>query len=134
MLWNEQDVPCEILAVTQQEIHALIEVPSNPSPFLALFIYASPVFSRRQVMWDNLANLSNLHNYPWMIIGDCNEVLTGLDKYGGRPHNTSRALAFKNCFHCDMIDIGLVGPRFTWTNLRHTGCFIQERLDRAWGN
>lgn len=32
------------------------------------------------------------------------------------------------------IDLGFIGPKFTWTNNRKDGALIQERMDRAWGN
>ena len=34
--------------------------------------------------------------------------------------------------HCNLLDLGFSGPKFTWTNKRDIGNLIQERLDRCW--
>lgn len=33
-----------------------------------------------------------------------------------------------------MIDMGFVGPRFTWTNKRNVNALVQERIDRFFAN
>lgn len=35
---------------------------------------------------------------------------------------------------CGFIDLGFIGPKFTWTNNREDGVLNQERLDRVWEN
>lgn len=74
-------------------------------------MYASPKFYERCILWDNLKNVATLHDMPWIIVGDFNEVLTEGDKFGGRSVNSNRSLIFKEVLDCcDMIDIGFVGP------------------------
>ncbi|XP_028109543.1 uncharacterized protein LOC114308200 [Camellia sinensis] len=132
LLWNDLEIHCDIIAQTQHEVHAWIQVSSIPSPWLFSAIYASPTFNSRRLLWENLTSLADSHNTPWLIMGDFNELLTSLDKFGGRPINLSRALKFKECMdHCGMLDLGFSGPKFTWTNLRNIGALIRERLDRA---
>lgn len=49
--------------------------------------------------------------------------------------SSNRSLLFKECLdHCNMIDMGLVGPRFTWTNRRNGNDLVQERIDRFFAN
>ncbi|XP_028091500.1 uncharacterized protein LOC114291824 [Camellia sinensis] len=135
LLWNDLEIHCDIIAQTQHEVHAWIQVSSIPSPWLFSAIYASPTFNSRRLLWENLTFLADSHNTRWLIMGDFNELLTSVDKFGGRPINLSRALKFKECMdHCGMLDLGFSGPKFTWTNLRNTGALIRERLDRAWNN
>lgn len=33
--------------------------------------------------------------------------------------------------HCQLHDLGYIGARFTWCNMRQGGDFVKERLDRA---
>ena len=76
-----------------------------------------------------------LHNMPWIIVGDFNEPLMKDDKFGGRVVSVSRSLLFKECLNkCSMIDIGFSGPRLTWTNKREEQALIQERIDRFFVN
>ncbi|XP_028089100.1 uncharacterized protein LOC114289558 [Camellia sinensis] len=135
LLWNDLEIACEVLLTTEQEIHAWIKVPSNPSPWLLSAIYASPHYNHRCILWDNLMLLSATHSSPWLMLGDFNEILTSADKFGGRALQPHRARRFQECIdECGMIDLGFAGPRFTWTNLRSTGALIRERLDRCWCN
>lgn len=68
-------------------------------------------------------------------MGDFNEVLIGDDKFGGKAVNISRILRFKECLDfCRMIDLGLSGARFTWSNRRPITSLIQERLDHVFAN
>lgn len=33
-----------------------------------------------------------------------------------------------------LLDLGAIGPKFSWTNKRHGWAHVKERLDRAIGN
>ena len=80
-------------------------------------VYASPRSTKRYILWENLIKVSDLHNKPWVIIGDFNEPLLGEDKFGGRLVSISRSLLFKDCLDkCNMVNLGFFGPRYTWTN------------------
>ncbi|KAL7211712.1 hypothetical protein ACSBR2_014549 [Camellia fascicularis] len=132
LLWNGQEIHCDVISVTQQEIHAYIQVLSSPALWLFSAIYASPCFNTRKILWDNLKIFAHVHNFPWLLMGDFNEVLTRTEKFGGQPINHRRAMLFKNCLdHCGLIDMGFSGPHFTWNNRRQVGNFISERLDRC---
>ena len=70
-----------------------------------------------------------------MIAGDFNEPLLSEDKFGGRPVSLSSSLLFKDCLDkCNMVDLGFLGPRYTWTNRREINNLIQERIDRFFMN
>ena len=69
------------------------------------------------------------------MIGDFNEVLGGEDKFGGNQINLNRALEFKKCLDsCNFVDLGFVGPKYTWTDKRKILDLILERLDRCFAN
>lgn len=76
-----------------------------------------------------------LHNLPWAIIGDFNDVLNGSKKLGGNPVNLRRTMAYSNCMNIyNMIDLGFSGPIFPWTNCREIFALIEQRIDRFWAN
>ena len=58
-------------------------------------IYASSRLAERHILWNNLKTVAQLHNLPWLMLGDFNEVLCGQDKFGGNQVNLNRALEFK---------------------------------------
>ena len=87
------------------------------------------------ILWNNLNKVAELHDMPWVIVGDFNETLTAEDKFGGRVVGVNSSLCFKECLdNCNMIDIGFSGPRFTRTNKREVQALIQVRLDRFFVN
>lgn len=93
-------------------------------------VYASPKLVERSILWDNLGKVAKSHTLPWVIAGDFNEPLFANEKFGGRHVFINKALLFKECLDtCNMIDLGFLGPRYTWTNQREVGDLIQERLD-----
>lgn len=123
------------LSSTEQEIHALVKVNFSSFSWLISAIYASPKYSGRRLLWNNLALAASLHNLPWVMLGDFNEILSSNEKFGGLLVNVSRALKFKCSLDtCGMLDLGFHGPKLTWTNRREFRTFIQERIDRGFVN
>ena len=86
-----------LLSATEQEIHAIVKVRSSNLSWLISAIYASPRIAKRKILWNNLKIVSQLHNLPWLMLGDFNEVLSGDDKFGGNSVNLNRVLEFKEC-------------------------------------
>ena len=116
VLWDSTQVDVFELSTTEQEVYVLVNLnsPNSQGPRLLSAVYASSRLAKRQILWDNLSIMARLHNLPWVIAGDFNEVLTGSDKFGGKPVNISRALKFQECLDiCKMIDIGFSGAHYT---------------------
>ena len=135
MLWRTDLVHVDILASTEQEIHAIIRVRSQSLTWIISAIYASPRFVERCMLWENLKLIATLHDLPWALMGDFNEVITEEEKAGGNPICQRRVRAILDCMNeCQMMDLGFSGPKFTWTNKRELGGLIQCRLDRVWAN
>ena len=108
---------------------------SSNLTWLLSAIYASPRLVERRILWENFKTMAHLHNLPWLMLGDFNEVLCNDDKFGGNHVNLNRALEFKDCLdECNMVDLGFVGPKFTWTNRRPISSLILERIDRFFAN
>ena len=135
MLWKTENVEVSHLSRTEQEIHAAIKVhSSNLTQFIST-IYASPRLAERLILWNNLKTVAQLHNLPWLMLGDFNEVLCGEDKFRGNQVNLNRTLEFKDCLdECNTLDLGFVGPKYTWTNHRPITSLILERIDRCFVN
>ena len=113
----------------------VVKVRSSNSTWLLSSIYASPKLEERKLLGNILFAAASLHQLPWLIMGDFNELLSRHDKLGGNPLNPRRVQLFKECLDsCSMVDLGFHGPNYTWVNKRDVGQFIQERLDRGFAN
>ena len=111
LLWDSNCIEVTELTTTEQEIHVLISINPLSQSWLFSTIYASPRYAERQLFWDNLSTIANLHSLPWAIAGDFNEILMSDDKFGGRNVNINRALRFQDCLdNCKMQDIGFTSP------------------------
>ncbi|KAF7812587.1 reverse transcriptase [Senna tora] len=118
---------------TFKEIHASVDVNGSPIALVS-FVYGSPSRDRRKILWENLVNLSTVHNLPWLVGGDFNEILSPDEKWGVRDASLTRINDFQNCIGaCGLIDLGFLGPKFTWFNKRPNGQIVFERLDRFLG-
>lgn len=80
-------------------------------------IYASNDILDRNILWDNLKNITNYYKGPWMVGGNFNEIIDSRDKFGGRHKNQRRANSLINCLnYCNLVDIELKGCKYTWSN------------------
>ena len=114
LLWNADKVSVEELAKTEQEIHVEVKVHASNLSWIFSAIYASPRKEDRYILWNNLSKVAELHNKPWVMAGDFNEMLIDEDKFGGRGVSVNRSLAFKDCLDgCNMVDMGFNGPKYT---------------------
>ena len=67
--------------------------------------------------------------------GDFNDVVCGDDKMEGNGVYRRRVEEYTSCMNLyNLIDLGFMGPKFTWTNKRDLIGLIQGRLDRVWAN
>lgn len=61
--------------------------------------------------------------------------LTPNKKFGGRHPNRLKIETFNRfLFKANLLDLGFVGLRFTWTNGRSLDAIIRTRIDRAHAN
>lgn len=57
------------------------------------------------------------------------------EKIGGRPPNRIKMKTFNNfLYKANLLDLGFVGPRNTWTNCRQDRSIIRTQIDRAHAN
>ena len=85
--------------------------------------------------WDSPHSLNHHPNIPWLCAGDFNELTRQDEKLGGAIWNNGQMQSFQNVLdECGFIDLGFVGPRFTWSKKISDGHSIWERLDRGLAN
>ncbi|KAF7844754.1 reverse transcriptase [Senna tora] len=133
VLWNSNNISIRIVSSSFQEVHSIVKV--GPLSFILTSLYASPNHEKRKKLWDSLAEFSTMHSHPWLIMGDFNDISNNSEKFGGRVDNSNCMRIFNNFLNISrLIDLGFVGPLFTWTNCQPNGRTIRTRIDRAHAN
>lgn len=82
-----------------------------------------------------LQHLQKFFPYPWLAVGDFNEIVHQLEKYGTTLRNEKQMESFRNALEdCQQCDLGFQGPILTWSNKGGDGTFTKECLDHAVAN
>ncbi|KAI8024857.1 hypothetical protein LOK49_LG02G01053 [Camellia lanceoleosa] len=87
-------------------------------------------------LWEELERTTNTMTQPWLVARDFNDF-TDLSerKSFSLNHNFTKSQRFRDRINkCNLIDLGSVGPRLTWTNNRQGLANTMERLDKAMTN
>ena len=82
-------------------------------------VYASPIPSVKDRLWEHLGMDSQHISNPWMVLGYFNEILHSSEVRGGLFN------------HCNLQDLGAIGHKHTWFRSKHGGRNICKRLDRV---
>ncbi|XP_074301407.1 uncharacterized protein LOC141632794 [Silene latifolia] len=102
--------------------------------YLVLF-YGAPSPSMRNSILEDLESCIDSFQYPFLIMGDFNQVEYASDKLSRNTGTISGTLDFNNWrISNELVDNPFKGPRFTWCNNRKVDKRVYERIDRALGS
>lgn len=94
-----------------------------------------PERTRRRKAWDFIRLLANKFALPWCIVGNFNHMLQGSDNKDSHCHPSYMLNGFRKCIEdCKLVELDLVGGKYTWENSRGSVNCVRERLDRAFSN
>lgn len=134
LLWDTTHVNVRTSSVSNQYIHATIHKEDYEEWVLSA-LYASPNPETRDILWEELERTATNMNQPLLVAGDFNNFIDHSERSFTPTHNFTRAQRFRERINnCNLIDLGSVGPRLTWTNNRQGLANTMERLDRAMSN
>ena len=105
---------------------------SSKNEWKLMGFYGEPKIARRFEAWNKLRNLNKNPKMPWLCMADFNEIIRLDEKVRDaiRPHNQMQL--FRDVIdECKFMDLGFVGPKFTWSRHFENGNLIWERLDRG---
>ncbi|KAL4333466.1 hypothetical protein GQ457_07G012960 [Hibiscus cannabinus] len=126
LLWRDT-ISVQVLAVSNQYIHALCSLGGGGGSFFGTFVYASPDALRRRSLWEHLITLDPGIDNPWVVGGDLNVIRSASERFGGSNRRSGICSYFNDfLLNSGLIDMGFSGPRFTW---RRGNLF--QRLDRC---
>ena len=94
--------------------------------------YGAPETLLRDETWNLLRDLHSRFSLPWLCGGDFNELLKSHEKCGGRLRPYGQMESFRQVLdECNLLDLGYMGNKFTWSKSFPNGGMVWERLDRA---
>ncbi|KAF7804493.1 putative LRR receptor-like serine/threonine-protein kinase [Senna tora] len=127
--WNDT-TNISVIDVSQHWIH-LKGKDLKGMEFLISFVYGPPQAYNRGILWNNLLSFGSSITYPWLIMGDFNQLIHASEKLSKNTH-LSGVENFVNIINsCNMIDLLPSGNWFTWCNGRNGDEAVWERLDRV---
>ena len=94
--------------------------------------YGEPETHRRNEACSKLRSLKGRMNIPWICSGDFNEIVRQEEKWGGAPRDHNQMQLCRDVINeCQFMDLGYVGPKFTWAKHYVDGHSIRTRLDQC---
>ena len=94
-------------------------------------VYASPIPSVRNQLWDYILAMRDRVNIPWFLTGDFNEALLPSEVRGGN-FSFHRAGEFGRVLEAGgLMDMGAIGNKFTWVRRVRGGRLVSKKLDRV---
>lgn len=90
----------------------------------------------RKELWADLKNHHDsqiIHNRPWLIMGDFNEILD-MDEHSRVEAPAAPSLGMRDfrevVNYCELMDLAYHGPVYTWCNKRDND-LISKKQDRV---
>ncbi|KAL7222108.1 hypothetical protein ACSBR1_023926 [Camellia fascicularis] len=139
LVWNPILVNVRVTEASSQLITATISRQDYPDWILSA-IYASPISQKRDELWNNLERTSQTITDPWLLAGDFNDFASLDEKRTmsgsqNQSQDQRRAQKFtERVNNCNLMDLGCIGPKVTWSNNKKGWANTMVRLDRAMCN
>jgi len=83
ILWKPEKVTLSVLQSHAQLILYSIDCKVTGKQFQVFFIYGLHSVMAKRSLWINLNMISASLSYPWLLIGDFNNVLSPTDQFNG---------------------------------------------------
>ncbi|KAJ8747844.1 hypothetical protein K2173_010053 [Erythroxylum novogranatense] len=77
--------------------------------------YGFPERHRKRSSWALLRSFSQPSSFPWVCMGDFNNLMSASEKFGGHEYPRALLDGFRECIEdCNLIEVPLTGFGFTW--------------------
>jgi exonuclease III len=135
LIWHA-DVNLHITNYNNMMIDFYVLDSFTNDKWFASGIYGYPTQDKKHLTCDTIINLYNSYqNKKWIVFGDFNMYLNSFEKQGGKQVDYKHCNLFQATLnHCDLIDLGYHGNKYTWANNQENCHHIKERLDRYCAN
>ncbi|XP_059446385.1 uncharacterized protein LOC132177924 [Corylus avellana] len=134
LFWTTE-VRVDIQNYSRRHINAVVKEDGVAQGWKFTGFYGHPEVLKRKESWTLLRHLSSYQSSAWLSMGDYNEISSDEEKFGVRRQPRRQMNDFRDAIEGSrLVDLGFVGPKFTWSNSQLVGHFTMERLDRALAN
>lgn len=90
-------------------------IDNKGSSLSITFVYGHPNLSKREVVWQQLKNLTSIAQPNWLCIGDFNQILASQEKlYFHQGLVLGAQLLQEVINELYLCDLRATGQRFTW--------------------
>ncbi|XP_059306386.1 uncharacterized protein LOC132057799 [Lycium ferocissimum] len=134
LIWNAS-VDLLVVKETNRAVQCLVHNRNSTFSSTITFIYGLHTVADRLTLWQQLRDMHNTIQGPWLIVGDFNNGLIVNDRINGAPVHQAEITDFQDY----MEDLGLgtltrSGCSYSWSNKRDAGERIYSLIDWALGN
>ncbi|XP_074315160.1 uncharacterized protein LOC141651341 [Silene latifolia] len=131
-LWKK-GVMCTFRSVSVHHMDFVVAV--DEGEWRVTGFYGWPVVSDRHLSWELLRELRVSNgDFPWMCIGDFNEILFATEMKGGNRPQWQMNNFREAIDDCGIRDVAFEGYDFTYDNGQEEPDNRQSRIERAMGN
>ncbi|XP_028061260.1 uncharacterized protein LOC114264768 [Camellia sinensis] len=131
-LWWDDNLQLDVRQKTKHHIRCVVTLSNRLIQWATSFIYAPSQRSVHKEFWESFRKIAEGNQYPWMCIGDINEIGSCSEKQGGVAVRMSQVQKFQELLsECKLMDLGFKGAAYTWSNNQMGEHNVRERLDRA---
>ena len=118
ILWRKGFGKITHVAFSRYALHLVI-TSGNPREWILSVVYNSQHIYTQHALWKSLSSIALL-DLPWLIIGDFNAILLVSEHRGGNSSSYNAKWKLFNEFVSNnfLLDLGFLGPEFTWCNGR----------------
>nr|POE46674.1 putative mitochondrial protein [Quercus suber] len=125
-------VDIEVVFSDKNMIVALVYSDPPEAPWLLFAIYGPYQRSKKRNFWVLLESMVAAFLGPWVVIRDFNCIKWAREKCGWRIVAESSTNCLRDfMMNSGAIELGFIGPSFTWSNRREGLASIRERLDQC---
>jgi len=131
VLWNKDDFQLNI--VTSSEQYVTMQVSHNlGETWFFSAIYANPHESQQEELWTDLEDFLRTNTTSWPLAGDFNETRNMEERRNCSEGIQKRCAKFDHWIDNNgLMDLGYLGPPFTWNRGNNPATRKSARLDRA---
>ncbi|KHN16665.1 hypothetical protein glysoja_002762 [Glycine soja] len=94
-------------------------------------IYASPIPTVPELLWDHLVHISTQVTSPWVVMGDLNEITHPLEVRGRVFHQMGENHFYGTLTQFGLIDLEMIGGGLLGGGTFRGGGYIDKKLDRC---
>lgn len=127
-MWDLSIWDVEAIKKTTQLVHCKARNKGGTRINITI-VYGASTPRKREVLWNDLRELSTTTFGPWVVVGDFNEVRNRGDRIGARAR-----VSLANMEDASLYELQSLGESMSWHNMRKGEEMISSKIDRAFIN